>query len=121
MKQYAKYRPSGVDWIGEIPEHWAFVRTKLLFSESKSRNRESRYIDKDLLSVSEYYGVAKRSEMIDNNDLLNRAESLFEYKIVTAGDLVINIMLAWKKGLGVSDYNGIVSPSYCVFRLDLNP
>ena len=117
MEQYDKYKPSGVDWIGEIPEHWGVERTKWLFAESKLRNRESESFDEDLLSVSEYYGIAKRVERIDNNDILNRAESLSEYKIVTKGELVINIMLAWKKGLGISDYNGIVSPSYCVFKL----
>lgn len=26
-------------------------------------------------------------------------------------------MLAWMGGLGVSEYNGIVSPAYCVYRL----
>ena len=120
MKRYKKYKPSGIDWIGEIPEHWKIERTKWVFNESKLRNRELEFIDEDLLSVSEYYGVAKRVEKIDNNDILNRAESLSEYKIVSAGELVINIMLAWKKGLGISDYNGIVSPSYCVFNLIYN-
>ena len=117
MERYDKYKPSGVEWIGEIPEHWEVERTKWLFAESKLRNRESESFDEDLLSVSEYYGIAKRIERIDNNDILNRAESLSEYKIVTQGELVINIMLAWKKGLGISNCNGIVSPSYCVFKL----
>jgi type I restriction enzyme S subunit len=22
MNRYEKYKPSGVEWIGEIPEHW---------------------------------------------------------------------------------------------------
>ena len=47
---------------------------------------------------------------------ISRAESLEGYKKCNANDLVINIMLAWKRGLGVSDFNGIVSPAYCVFR-----
>ena len=28
MKRYEKYKPSGVDWIGEIPEHWDLVLLK---------------------------------------------------------------------------------------------
>ncbi len=115
MKNYEKYKPSGVEWVGAIPQHWNIERTKWVFNESMSRNRDATFTDQDLLSVSEYYGVGKRVEKIGNNDLLNRAESLSEYKVVKRGDLVINIMLAWKKGLGVSDYQGIVSPSYCVF------
>ena len=28
----------------------------------------------------------------------------------------MNIMLAWKRGLGFSDFDGIVSPAYAVYR-----
>ena len=45
-----------------------------------------------------------------------RAESLVGYKRVARGDLVINIMIAWNGSLGVSGFNGVVSPAYCVYR-----
>ena len=35
-------------------------------------------------------------------------------------DLVINIMLAWNGSLGISPYNGITSPAYCVYRIKGN-
>lgn len=47
---------------------------------------------------------------------LSRAESLEDYKKCQVDDLVMNIMLAWKRGLGVTAFNGIVSPAYSVFR-----
>jgi len=28
MKQYEKYKDSGVEWLGEIPEHWTFGKLK---------------------------------------------------------------------------------------------
>ena len=28
MKTYEKYKPSGVEWIGEIPEHWEVRKLK---------------------------------------------------------------------------------------------
>jgi type I restriction enzyme S subunit len=28
MNRYPKYRPSGIEWIGEIPEHWSVSRIK---------------------------------------------------------------------------------------------
>jgi len=40
------------------------------------------------------------------------------YPKVSKGNLVNNIMLMWKKGLGVSDYKGIVSPAYSVFEFN---
>lgn len=35
IKRYEKYRPSGIEWIGEIPEHWEVKRFKILFSFSR--------------------------------------------------------------------------------------
>ena len=40
------------------------------------------------------------------------------YKYVEQGDLVINKMKAWSGSLGVSDYEGIVSPAYYVCKVD---
>ncbi|MFC2137966.1 restriction endonuclease subunit S [Bacteroidota bacterium] len=30
MKRYEKYKYSGIDWIGEIPEHWESIRLKYI-------------------------------------------------------------------------------------------
>ena len=30
MKKYDKYKPSGVEWIGDIPEHWEVIRLKYI-------------------------------------------------------------------------------------------
>ena len=62
------------------------------------------------MSVSQYEGVTQAKNE-------SRSESLKGYKKVAKDNLVINIMLAWMGGLGVSEYNGIVSPAYCVYRL----
>ena len=69
------------------------------------------------MSVSEYFGVAPRKNIVDEGDFLSRAETLEGYKKCATNDLVMNIMLAWKTGLGISKYEGIVSPAYSVFRL----
>ena len=112
--RYAAYKNSGVEWIGEIPSHWDCQRIKHLFYESDERAESST--DLPLLSVSEYYGVAQRKDKLRSEETLVRAESLEGYKICHIHDLVINIMLAWKSALGVSEYDGIVSPAYCVYR-----
>ena len=30
MKRYDKYKESGVEWIGEIPEHWEMSKLKFI-------------------------------------------------------------------------------------------
>lgn len=71
--------------------------------------------DARLLSVYRDWGVVPKDSRDDN---FNRAsEDLSNYKIVHPGDLVLNKMKTWQGSLGVSDYNGIVSPAYFVCEL----
>ena len=106
MGQYNSYKDSGFDWIDKIPSHWGLLKSKYLWRESFSVSQTGK---EDLLSVSQYDGITPASG--------SRSESLVGYKVVEENDLVINIMLAWMGGLGVSRYNGLVSPAYCVYRL----
>ncbi|OWV25109.1 hypothetical protein B7988_12225 [Fibrobacter sp. UWB1] len=107
MQKYSKYKDSGVKWLGEIPSHWEVVKSKYLWKESFAVSDSGR---EKLLSVSQYDGVTPTKSD-------SRSESLKGYKIVNKNDLVINIMLAWMGGLGVSKYEGIVSPAYCIYKL----
>ncbi len=105
---------SGVEWIGEIPDEWEVKRGKELFHEINERcDNPENY---PLLSVSEYYGVAPKSEKIEDGDFITHAETLEGYKICQKGDIVQNIMLAWKRATGMSDYEGLISPAYCIYR-----
>ena len=112
MAQYPSYKDSGFDWIGQIPSHWGLLKSKFLWRESFNTSATGT---EDLLSVSQYDGVTHANG--------SRSESLVGYKVVEENNLVINIMLAWMGGLGVSAYNGLVSPAYCVYKLqgDNNP
>lgn len=106
MQRYESYKPSGVKWLGDIPSHWNLKKSKFLWREKEDR---SMLGDEQLLSVSQYSGVVPRTED-------SRSESLEDYKRCEPNDLVINIMLAWMSGLGISKHSGIVSPAYCVYR-----
>jgi len=118
LQPYPEYKDSSVEWLGKIPKDWTIVRTKNLFKEIDERSIDGTEI---LLSVSQYTGVSPRSRIISiTNSKLTRSESLVNYKLVKSGDLVINIMLAWNGSLGVSNFDGIVSPAYCVYRLKNN-
>ena len=107
-------KDSGIEWIGEIPVDWNIKRNKLLFVEVNNRCENGN--EHMLLSVSEYYGVAPKSEKVSDGEFETRAESLDGYKLCEAEDIVMNIMLAWKRSTGRSAYDGIVSPAYCVYR-----
>ena len=107
MERYSEYKDSGAQWLGKIPKHWDVIKAKYLWNEVFSFSENG---SENLLSVSQYDGVTQAKNE-------SRSESLKGYKKVAKDNLVINIMLAWMGGLGVSEYNGIVSPAYCVYRL----
>lgn len=107
----AKMKDSGIEWLGEIPEHWEVNRSKVLFQEVHERSETG---EEELLSVSHITGVSRRSE---KNVYMFMAESLEGYKKCSQGDLVINTMWAWMGALGITPEDGIVSPSYNVYRL----
>ena len=113
IKPYSKYKPSGISWLGDVPEHWNIKRIKYVFKEQDKR---SEIGSEDLLSVSHYTGVTKKSDKVVNGDFMTNAKTLVGYKIVEKGDLVINIMLAWNGSLGISKFDGITSPAYCVYK-----
>lgn len=110
-----KMKDSGIPWIGEIPAHWEVLRMKAILSESK----EKTYTDGGtLLSLSQYTGVtikenAKKVGMFE-------AETTVGYNIVHQGQFVMNIMLAWNGSYAVSDYEGVISPAYCVFNFNVD-
>lgn len=58
-----------------------------------------------------------RDQIIDEGDHLSRADSLEGYKLCYKDDLVVNIMLAWNRGLAFTAHQGIVSPAYCVYSV----
>lgn len=110
MQRYEHYKPSGVDWLGDIPASWGLLRAKYIFREIDDR---STCGDEELLSVSHLTGVTPRSE---KNVTMFMAEDYTGAKLCQPGDLVINTMWAWMGALGVSPAQGIVSPAYGVYR-----
>ncbi|MFS0717121.1 restriction endonuclease subunit S [Arthrobacter sp. 1P04PC] len=107
---YPEYKDSGAEWLGAVPNTWGVQPLWTLFRRSKRLGSG----EEELLSVYRDYGVIPKSSRDDNH---NRAsEDLSKYQFVNVGDLVINKMKAWQGSVAVSEFEGIVSPAYFVFR-----
>jgi type I restriction enzyme S subunit len=96
--------------VGPLPPDWPILRAKFIFRERQDRSSTG---DEELLSASHISGISKRSDK-DVNMFL--AESTEGYKIVCKGDAVVNTMWAWMGAMGISPLEGIISPSYGVYR-----
>lgn len=108
-------KDSGISWIGQIPEHWEVCRMKKVFSLSKEKTESE---DGTLLSLSQYTGILPKSEAGKTG--MFEAESTIGYNVVHKGQFVMNIMLAWNGSYAVSDYEGVISPAYCVFNFNID-
>lgn len=117
MNRYSDYTDTGIEWIGEIPSGWKCVKLKYITTSKRKLTKDGT---ETLLSVTEENGIVPRSQIRSNEDHLSRSDDLKGYLKVQEGDLVNNIMLVWKRGLGVSKYEGIVSPAYSVFAFKKN-
>ena len=102
--------PCGLEWLGDVPEHWEVRPAKYFFREVDDRSETG---SEELLSVSHVTGVTPRSQ---KNITMFMASSYVGHKLCEPGDLVINTMWAWMGALGVAWQSGIVSPSYGVYR-----
>jgi type I restriction enzyme, S subunit len=111
LRPYPAYKDSDVPWLGEVPEHWELRRGKTLFRCIDVRSSTGT---EELLTVSSERGIVPRSSATVT---MFKAESYQGYKLCWPGDLVINSLWAWARGLGVSRYHGIVSSAYGVYRL----
>ena len=110
----APMRNSGIDWIGEIPEHWEVRRIGRLFKLRDEKNYKPME-EVQLLSLYTGIGVFPHGEQEERG---NKAVTVEGYKVVHKNDIVVNIILAWMGAIGVSDYDGVTSPAYDVYIPD---
>ena len=109
MQQYEKYKDSGVDWIGEIPEGWEIVRFKRLFKEKKKTT------DASLNSGSISFG-----EVVYKNDEKITEATKLSYQILNEGEFLLNPLNMnydlKSLRIGLSSINVVVSSGYIILQ-----
>jgi type I restriction enzyme, S subunit len=110
--KHESYRDSGLEWLGEIPNHWSLLTLRAITDLKSEKNRP----DLPVLSVYREYGVLLKDSRDDNHNVTSL--DISNYKVVEVGDLVVNKMKAWQGSMGISEHQGIVSPAYITCRVD---
>ena len=110
FKQYPSYKPSGVEWLGDVPEHWNLKKFCYLFDENKKKNIGLQ--ETNVLSLS--YGNIKEKNIDDNKGLL--PESFETYQIIEPNDIIFRFtdLQNDKRSLrsAISKYHGIITSAY---------
>ena len=102
-------KDSGIEWIGRMPSDWAIIRVKNLLAEINDRSETG---SEEPLSMSQVLGIVPSSMIA----VANPATSYVGAKIVRPNDLVFNKLKAHLGVFAVSNYDGLVSPDYAVYR-----
>lgn len=113
MPKYKSYKPSGIDWLGDIPESWELIANKHIFRLKKNLvgKRSNEY---DLLSLT-LRGIIKRD--MDNPEGKFPAE-FDTYQEVKKGDFVFCLFDVEEtpRTVGLSSFNGMITGAYTVME-----
>ncbi len=117
-KKYPKYRETGVEWLGEIPEHWKISKLKFITQinpEALSEDTHPNYIIQyiDISNVDEIMGIGNNQEMTFEN-APSRAR-----RIVRNGDTIVSTVRTYLKAVTHFEKaikNQIVSTGFAVLR-----
>lgn len=110
VNKNVKMMDSGIEWIGDMPEHWHLVKTKRLFYIKKNIANEEGH---PILSVTQH-GL-KIKDISKNEGQI--ATNYSKYQFVNIGDFVMNHMDLLTGWVDNSEFEGVTSPDYRVFRL----
>ena len=109
MQKYDSYKDSGVQWLGEIPNHWEIKPGRTIFSENKMKN--TALAEEVVLSLS--YG--KIIEKQNKNDGLV-PEEYSSYQIIEPGFIIVRCTDLQNDHVSlrtaISELHGIITSAY---------
>ena len=110
LNSHSAYKPSGIEWLGDLPSHWDVQRGRWLFQKMDRPVRDSD----EVITCFRDGSVTLRK----NRRTTGFTESIKEigYQGVRKEDLVIHQMDAFAGAIGVSDSDGKSTPVYSVCR-----
>ena len=118
LPPYPKYRPSGVEWLGEVPEHWEVKRLKYSASINDEALLDTTRPDfpmsyVDIGSVDSIRGIVSVEDMMFE-DAPSRAR-----RVVRNGDTIVSTVRTYLRAITPVHHpsaNTIVSTGFAVVR-----
>lgn len=101
-------KDSGVEWIGQVPEHWDVQRSKFIFKKIERKVNEEDQIVTCFRDGQVTLRANRRTEGFTN------ALKEHGYQGIRKGDLVIHAMDAFAGAIGISDSDDKATPVYSV-------
>ena len=103
-------KPSGIQWLPEVPEGWKCRKMKYLFKERSDKGHP----EEPPLCSTQAYGVIPQS-LYENRVVETSKEGLALQKLVKVGDFVISLR-AFQGGIEIAHHRGIISAAYTILE-----
>ena len=111
IRPETEMKDSGIQWIGDIPNNWNIKPLYACLDEINQKNNP--IVTTNILSLTNTDGVIPYSER--GNQGNKSKENFEEYKVVYPNTIVANSMNILIGSVGLSKYEGCVSPVYYVY------
>ena len=107
--RYPAYKPSGVEWLGEVPEHWDVLQSRRMFKARREAAKEGAI----MLTASQKYGMIPQAEFVEREgrrvvEVIQGKDNLIQ---VEPDDFVIS-MRSFQGGLEWCRFSGSTSFHY---------
>ena len=103
-------KPSGVAWLGDIPEGWEVDKAKRFFRQTNTRGNATP----TLLAATQKYGMYPQ-DRLEGVVKVKEETDLQLFKTVHIDDFVISLR-SFQGGFAHSSYEGVCSPAYQTFH-----
>ncbi|WP_418509232.1 restriction endonuclease subunit S [Corallibacter sp.] len=116
IQRYESYKNFGVEWLGDIPEHWETLANKYIFQLKKNQVGKKAE-DFDLLSLT------LKGVVIRNLEDGGKFPADFDtYQEVKKGDFVFCLFDVEEtpRCVGLSNYEGMITGAYTVMEVSEN-
>ena len=115
LNKNAKFKNSGVEWLGEIPSHWEVVKFKHLFYEKRK-----------IYDINLNCGSISFGKIVEKDDDRIPLSTKASYQVLNKGEFLINpLNLNYdlkSLRIGLSELDVVVSSGYIVIKnkVDIN-
>lgn len=108
MKQYPKYKDSGIQWIGQIPEEWEITRGKNMMSQITLKSDSSVKVALENIESERGKFIATESTF-DGNGIAFRK-----------GDILYGKLRPYLKKVWLAEFDGNAVGDFFVYRNEAN-
>ena len=87
LPAYPRYKPSGVEWLGDVPEHWEVKRSDAIVSADRSQLSPERFADRDVFHYSIPVVQETGTGQVENGESIASAKQVVKKPVVLVSKL----------------------------------